>query len=144
MRSAACPRWRSPLSGSPSESPLTPNSVDSSLTWIYIKSKAIWSRFSDTLWEGRYGPYVKHGDVNASLPKGVSPEDFTLEAAVPLLAERALVARPKKGRGRGASASKSTRTAKTASKTASGKPKSKTASAAKTRTTKRPAAPNKK
>ena len=25
------------------------------------------------VYEGRYGPYVKHGSVNASLPKGKAP-----------------------------------------------------------------------
>jgi DNA topoisomerase I len=69
------------------------------------------------LFEGRYGPYVKHGSVNASLPKGVAPESFTLEQAIPLLAERPT----KKGaRGRGG------RAARTASKTASRRPVSKT------------------
>lgn len=38
---------------------------------------------------GRFGPYVKWGKVNATLPKGTAPEDMTLEAALPLLAERA-------------------------------------------------------
>ncbi len=41
-----------------------------------------------TLHEGRYGPYVKHGKVNATLPKSLTPEQVTLEQAVPLLAER--------------------------------------------------------
>ncbi|WP_439471202.1 type I DNA topoisomerase [Brevundimonas sp.] len=38
---------------------------------------------------GRFGPYVKWGKVNATIPKGTAPEDMTLEAALPLLAERA-------------------------------------------------------
>ncbi|MFP5295809.1 MAG: topoisomerase C-terminal repeat-containing protein, partial [Alphaproteobacteria bacterium] len=38
---------------------------------------------------GRFGPYVKSGKVNATLPKGTSPEDMTLEAALPLLAAKA-------------------------------------------------------
>ncbi|MEO7026000.1 MAG: type I DNA topoisomerase [Caulobacteraceae bacterium] len=37
---------------------------------------------------GRYGPYVKHGAVNANLPKGVDPADLTLDEAVALLAAR--------------------------------------------------------
>jgi DNA topoisomerase-1 len=41
---------------------------------------------------GRFGPYVKSGNINATLPKGTAPEDMTIEVAVPLLAARALVA----------------------------------------------------
>jgi DNA topoisomerase-1 len=41
------------------------------------------------LLDGRYGPYVKHGKLNASLPKGMSPNDITLEQAVEMLAARA-------------------------------------------------------
>ena len=37
---------------------------------------------------GRYGPYVRHGKVNATLPKDISPEEITLEEALPLLAAR--------------------------------------------------------
>ena len=37
---------------------------------------------------GRYGPYVKHGKVNATLPKSVTPESVTLDQAVALIAER--------------------------------------------------------
>ncbi len=40
------------------------------------------------LFDGRYGPYVKHGDINASVPKGTDPATLTLDAAVQLLAER--------------------------------------------------------
>ncbi|MBO6576097.1 MAG: type I DNA topoisomerase [Rhodothermales bacterium] len=51
------------------------------------------------LFEGRYGPYVKHGKVNASIPKGTDPDSVSVEQAVELLAARA--ARKKtKGRGR--------------------------------------------
>jgi DNA topoisomerase I len=41
------------------------------------------------MFEGRYGPYVKHGGVNASLPKDTAPESFTLEQAAELLAAKA-------------------------------------------------------
>ncbi len=51
-----------------------------------------------TVHSGRYGPYVKHGKTNATLPKGVDPTEVTLEQAMPLLAARA--AAPKKGKGR--------------------------------------------
>jgi DNA topoisomerase-1 len=37
---------------------------------------------------GRYGPYVKHGKINATLPKDIEPEQTTLEQAVELIAAR--------------------------------------------------------
>ena len=39
--------------------------------------------------DGRYGPYVNQGKVNATLPKTVQPADVTLEQALELIAERA-------------------------------------------------------
>jgi DNA topoisomerase I len=48
---------------------------------------------------GRYGPYVKHGDVNATLPRGREPADLTLEQAVELISERAAKG-PSKGKSR--------------------------------------------
>jgi DNA topoisomerase I len=41
------------------------------------------------LLSGRYGPYVKHADINATLPKGIEPAALTMDDAVALLAERA-------------------------------------------------------
>ncbi|MEP7218759.1 MAG: DNA topoisomerase, partial [Bacteroidota bacterium] len=38
---------------------------------------------------GRYGPYVKHGDLNAPVPKSMEVEVITIDDAVKLLAERA-------------------------------------------------------
>jgi DNA topoisomerase-1 len=37
---------------------------------------------------GRFGPYIKHGGVNANVPRGADPTKVTLEEAVKLLAER--------------------------------------------------------
>lgn len=47
---------------------------------------------------GRYGPYVKHGKVNATLPKDQVPEETTMERAVELIAERAAKGGAKKTR----------------------------------------------
>jgi len=38
---------------------------------------------------GRYGPYLRHNRINASLPGGMEPEEVTMEVAVALLKERA-------------------------------------------------------
>jgi len=38
--------------------------------------------------KGRYGPYVKFGKVNATLPRDKDPEQITVEEAVALIAER--------------------------------------------------------
>ena len=37
---------------------------------------------------GRYGPYVRHGKVNATLPKDITPEEVTLEEGLALLTAR--------------------------------------------------------
>ena len=70
---------------------------------------------------GRYGrslprplrPYVSHEGVHASLPKGVDPDNFALEAAIELLATQRA-----KGRAKGKPAAKPRRPAR---KTASAK-----------------------
>ncbi len=49
---------------------------------------------------GRYGPYVKHGSVNATLPKGKEPDAVTLEEAIELLAARAASGGSKRGKSK--------------------------------------------
>jgi len=49
-----------------------------------------------TVRDGRYGPYVNHGKVNATLPKGTEPMSVTLEQAIELIAAKA--SKPKKPR----------------------------------------------
>ncbi len=41
------------------------------------------------IFSGRYGPYVKQGKINATLPDGVNIETLTLEEALLLLADKA-------------------------------------------------------
>ena len=41
------------------------------------------------LFDGRYGPYITDGAVNATVPKGVPLESITLERALELLSEKA-------------------------------------------------------
>jgi DNA topoisomerase-1 len=52
------------------------------------------------LLDGRYGPYVTDGTTNASLPKGATPEELTVEQAIVLLAERASRGGTKRTTGR--------------------------------------------
>jgi DNA topoisomerase I len=72
-----------------------------------------------TLNKGRFGPYVRHGSVMASLSKKQSPDDLTLDEAVALLTAKAAAGPSKGGRfGKKAPA-----------KTAKAAPKRKSASA---------------
>ncbi len=40
------------------------------------------------LYDGQYGPYVKHGSVSASVPRGSDPADLTAAQAIELLAAK--------------------------------------------------------
>jgi DNA topoisomerase-1 len=55
---------------------------------------------------GRFGPYIKHEDVNANVPRGKDPQEVTLEEAVALIAERAAKGGGKKKPVRKAAAAK--------------------------------------
>ncbi len=48
------------------------------------------------LFKGRFGPYVSHGGVNATLPRGTEPDALTLEQALALLATQKAKAPSKK------------------------------------------------
>src|SRR5216684_2040052 len=48
------------------------------------------------LYRGRYGPYVSHDGIIASLPKGADPDAFTLEVAVALLATQRAKGKPRR------------------------------------------------
>jgi DNA topoisomerase-1 len=52
------------------------------------------------VYEGRYGPYVKHGKINATIPKDRDPMTVSLEEAVVWLEERAAKGGGKRGGGR--------------------------------------------
>ena len=40
------------------------------------------------IYAGRYGPYVQHAKIRATIPKSVEPEELTMEEALGLLAEK--------------------------------------------------------
>jgi DNA topoisomerase I len=66
------------------------------------------------VFSGRYGPYVKFGSVNATIPKDIAPENITMEEAVKLIAAREASGKTAKPKAKG--------------KTAKAKPKAKSAS----------------
>ena len=66
---------------------------------------------------GRYGPYVKHGKVNATIPKDIAPEETTLAQAVELIAARSAKGPTKKpARASKLAAKKPAKASKTAAK----------------------------
>ncbi|MCB1519545.1 MAG: type I DNA topoisomerase [Hyphomicrobiaceae bacterium] len=70
---------------------------------------------------GRYGPYVTHDKVNATIPRGKEPETLTVAEAVALLAERAAKGGGKKPARKGKSAAKTKAVAGGGGKAASAK-----------------------
>lgn len=83
------------------------------------------------VFSGRFGPYVQHNGIRATLPKSVTPEELTVEQALELLAEKAA----KEG---GKTTGKKTTAKKTATKKAPAKKaaSTKTATASSKRTKK--------
>ncbi|MBS0239874.1 MAG: type I DNA topoisomerase [Proteobacteria bacterium] len=82
--------------------------------------------------EGRYGPYVTHNKVNATVPRAKDPASLTMEEAVALIAERIANGGGKKSKAARSvkpKAAKPAKAAKTAKTAAAEKP-AKSASAA--------------
>lgn len=77
---------------------------------------------------GRYGPYVQHGKIRATLPKSVEPESLTLDEALELLSAKAAKEAPVK----------KTAAKKTVAKKTTAKKSEPTETAAKTTTKKAP------
>jgi DNA topoisomerase-1 len=48
------------------------------------------------VFDGRYGPYVQHKKIRATLPKSIAPEELTFEEAVGLLIEKEAKGTPSK------------------------------------------------
>ncbi|MBD0386901.1 MAG: DNA topoisomerase I, partial [Nostoc sp. C3-bin3] len=70
------------------------------------------------IYDGPYGPYIKHGKTNVSIPEGQTVEDITLTEALNLLAAKASTAKSTR------KTSKSTSSKSTSSKSTSSKSKS--------------------
>ncbi len=83
------------------------------------------------LYDGRYGMYVKHGGINATVPRDLKPEELTVDQAAALLAERAA-----KGGGKKAKAPRSKKTAPVPANDAGDKPKARKKAAPKKKTAK--------
>lgn len=91
--------------------------------------------------KGQYGPYVKHGKTNATVPKGKEPADLTVDEAVALIAERAAKGPKKK---KAAAKKKAPAKKAAAKKPASDKPTAKKKAPPKKKAAAKKAAPKKK
>ncbi|WP_427162596.1 type I DNA topoisomerase [Aliinostoc sp. HNIBRCY26] len=74
------------------------------------------------IYDGPYGPYIKHGKTNVGLPEGVSVEDVTLAQALELLAAKASTSK---------SSRKTTKSTTTKSKSTTAKSTTKSTTASK-------------
>ena len=86
-----------------------------------------------TVRDGRYGPYVNWGKVNATLPKGVEPTAVTLEKALELIVAKggSNGKKPKAGKAKSTKSAAKATTKKAASKTGAAKKAGATKKAAK-------------
>ena len=66
--------------------------------------------------DGRFGPYVKHGKTNATLPKGTTPDSVTLEEAIALINAKVAKGPVKRKAAKKKPAKKKTAKKKTAAK----------------------------
>jgi DNA topoisomerase-1 len=80
-----------------------------------------------TVRSGRYGPYVKHGSTNATLPKDITPEEITLDEALGLIAARVAKGPAKKPARKAAAKPAAAKKAKAADATETKKPATKKA-----------------
>ncbi|MEO1393809.1 MAG: type I DNA topoisomerase [Cyanobacteria bacterium J06634_5] len=60
------------------------------------------------VYDGPYGPYIKHGKVNVSVPEGKKPEEVSVDEAVALLTEKGGAVKKKKTTKKKTTAKKST------------------------------------
>ncbi len=74
------------------------------------------------IYAGRYGPYVQHAKIRATIPKSIEPESLTMDEALGMLAEKAA-----KDEATGKTGSKKVTARKPAAKKAVAKPATKTA-----------------
>jgi len=70
------------------------------------------------IYNGPYGPYIKHGKTNVSIPEGESLEDVTLSTALELLATKAQTAKStsKTSKSKSSSTKSTTKSSTTAAK----------------------------
>ncbi|KYG62579.1 DNA topoisomerase I [Bdellovibrio bacteriovorus] len=95
-----------------------------------LKELGVYPETTDAVqvYNGPYGPYIKCGKVNVSLPEGTTPDTVTLEQAVALINEKG---GPAKGKGKAKAKGKSAGAAKSAAPKAAPKKSLKQAETAK-------------
>ncbi|MDG1454426.1 MAG: type I DNA topoisomerase [Methylophilaceae bacterium] len=68
------------------------------------------------VFDGRYGPYVQHKKIRATLPKSIAPEELTFEEAIGLLTEKEAKGTQAKGKAPKKAAAKKAPAKKTVTK----------------------------
>ncbi len=87
------------------------------------------------IYDGPYGPYIKHGKVNVSVPEGETVESVTMDMAVKLLDEKAST-KKKGGRSKSTASKSSSKSTATKSKSTTKSGSTKKTSTAKSKSTK--------